>query len=529
MFKVIIADDEKIVRIAMQNIIDWEAHGFNISGLAKDGAEVLEMINEVGADLVITDLKMKGLNGIELIEKLKEQGFRGKILVLSNHGEYELVRESMKKGADDYLLKITLRPKELEDIVDKFREGLEEMKEDEKKEEKLKNEFDKTKKIAEISLLKEYLKDELSYEELLCELPNINIINDNSEVYSGACIYIDNHKKVYEEKIKDKNKLAITIENIIKEEFSYNEVKIIPINNHKYLFIANMDLNNLKLKTINIQNLIKLYLNIKVSAVVINKIDNVQCLRESFKSVEEILSLKFYGKENSLIVSDEFLGFGDAIELRKEITDAILENIELGEISANKELIKEFVRRCSNMNVRPKSLINHVNFICELIENHEYVQDELGDIKKLKGTILKSENIDELIESSIKLIEYINQRYIKSKELSYKKEVNEIIKFIEKNIDKRITLVMVANAVNLNESYLSRIFKNETGKNLMYFINEAKMKKAKELLKYPDNLVKEVANSIGMTDQFYFNRVFKKFYGVSPSKFKKDYSNKVWS
>lgn len=108
MFKVIIADDEKIVRIAMRNIIDWESHGFNIVGLAQDGSEVLNILNENGADLIITDLKMKGLNGIELIDKLKEKNFRGKILVLSNHGEYELVREAMKKGADDYLLKITL-------------------------------------------------------------------------------------------------------------------------------------------------------------------------------------------------------------------------------------------------------------------------------------------------------------------------------------------------------------------------------------------------------------------------------------
>jgi len=110
MFKVIIADDEKIVRIAMRNIIDWESHGFNIVGLAQDGSEVINILNEKGADLIITDLKMKGLNGIELIHKLKEENFRGKILVLSNHGEYELVREAMKKGADDYLLKITLRP-----------------------------------------------------------------------------------------------------------------------------------------------------------------------------------------------------------------------------------------------------------------------------------------------------------------------------------------------------------------------------------------------------------------------------------
>ena len=117
MFKVIIADDEKIVRIAMRNIIDWESHGFNIVGLAQDGSEVLNILNENGADLIITDLKMKGLNGIELIDKLKEKNFRGKILVLSNHGEYELVREAMKKGADDFEKELGDLIKYLEDIM----------------------------------------------------------------------------------------------------------------------------------------------------------------------------------------------------------------------------------------------------------------------------------------------------------------------------------------------------------------------------------------------------------------------------
>ncbi len=60
----------------MRNIIDWESHGFNIVGLAQDGSEVLNILNENGADLIITDLKMKGLNGIELIDKLKEENFR---------------------------------------------------------------------------------------------------------------------------------------------------------------------------------------------------------------------------------------------------------------------------------------------------------------------------------------------------------------------------------------------------------------------------------------------------------------------
>lgn len=528
MFKVIIADDEKIVRIAMQNIINWEKHGFTIVGLAKDGEEVLEMLDTYGADFIITDLKMKGLDGIELIERLGNREFKGKILVLSNHGEYELVREAMKKGAADYLLKITLKPKELEEIVDKFYLSLKENEESKKQEVKLKDEINKTKKLAKISLIREYLKDEISYEELMSNLSDLSDFVSFEEEHIAACICIDNYKKVYEDKIKDKNKLAATIENIIREEFNRKKVEIIPINNHKYIFISNLEGTDFKLKTTNIQNLIKLYLNITVSGVITKKISNLQNLKESFKKAEEILSLRFYEIEGKITFEEVFLGFNDVMKLKKEFVDVIEENIEAGEISANKDLVKDFIRRCAEINIKPKNLINHVYFICEFIENHEYVQEEdLSELELLKKNILKSENKSELINNSEAFIDYINRRYIKSKETNYKKEVNEIIEFIEKNIDKRITLVMVANAVNLNESYLSRIFKNETGKNLMYFINEVKMKRAKEMLKLQDNLVKEVANSIGMTDQFYFNRVFKKFYGVSPSKFKKDYSNKI--
>lgn len=529
MFKLIIADDEKIIRIAMQNIINWGKHNFNIVGLAKDGKEVLEILEKKGADLIITDLKMKGLDGIELIEILKNRGFKGKILVLSNHGEYELVREAMKKGASDYLLKVTLRPKELEEIIDKFAENLNEIKKNEKEKEFFKNEFIKSKKIDNISLIREYLKDEIEQDEVVSKLDEKTYFIEKEEVFNCFCICIDNHKKIYNEKIKDKNKMVTAIENIIREEFNLNKFNFIPINNHKYIVISNLNKNEIKIKSLNIQNLIKFYLNITASVVMAGEIFNLTTLKEAFKKFEEILSLRFYERENIFISREDFSGFNDAIKLRKEIVDVVEENIEDGEISANKCLMEEFVRRCDVLNVRPKDLISHVYFICELIENLEYVhEEELSEFKFLKDKILKSKNKSELVINALDYIEYVNRRYIKSRENNYKKEVNKIINFIEENIDKKITLEMVATSVNLNESYLSRIFKNETGKNLIYFINEAKMKKAKELLKDPDNLVKEVANRVGISDQFYFNRVFKKFCGVSPSKFKKEYNNKTF-
>lgn len=522
MFKVIIVDDEKIVRIAMQNIIDWESHGFKIISLAKDGLEALKSIENLGADLVITDLKMKGLNGIELIERLKENNFKGKILVLSNHGEYELVREAMKKGADDYLIKVTLKSRELEEIVDKFKENLEKVDIEKIENLKLRKQYYKTKKIAEMAIVREFLRDEISYEDFYYELSKKHIFNENFDSIVGACIYIDNYKNIYEEKIKDKNKLTTTIENIIKEEFGRVNMYFIPINNHKYIFLCKMNLKDLEEKIFHIKRLIALYLNINCSFIIINSIENLQDFKHKYKKVQEIISLKFYEKNSYICSLEDFVGFGDSIKLKKEVNDIILENIDLGYIDANKALIEEFSRRCGILKVNPKNLIKDVSFMCELIENNEYVNEEDKDGRELKYKLLKSNSLEDLIKNSSNLIEYINNRYIKNKEILYKKEVNEIINFVEKNIHKRITLVMVSKAVNLNESYLSRVFKNETGKNLMYFINELKMKKAKELLKNSDLLVKEVAIRVGMTDQFYFNRVFKKFYGVSPSKYKKE-------
>ena len=85
---------------------------------------------------------------------------------------------------------------------------------------------------------------------------------------------------------------------------------------------------------------------------------------------------------------------------------------------------------------------------------------------------------------------------------------------------------MIAEAFGMSESYLSRTFKNETGMNLIGFINERKMKKAKELLKDDNYMIKDVAMQVGIDDQFYFNKVFKKSFGISPSEYRKKLSSK---
>ena len=117
MYSVLIVDDEKISRVAFRNMLDWAASGFDLVGTASDGIEALSMIERFEPDIVITDLVMPRMNGIELIKKLKKMEYDGKIIVISNYQEFELVREALKLGAMDYLLKTEIKKEKLSDLL----------------------------------------------------------------------------------------------------------------------------------------------------------------------------------------------------------------------------------------------------------------------------------------------------------------------------------------------------------------------------------------------------------------------------
>ena len=139
----------------------------------------------------------------------------------------------------------------------------------------------------------------------------------------------------------------------------------------------------------------------------------------------------------------------------------------------------------------------------------------------ITANIRKFETLDKLSEvlkeGFVKIEEWMKD----SSSSKYRREITEVMDFVEKNYHQKLNLKMLAETLDMNESTLSRLFKSETGINLNYYINEKRMKKAKELLQEPAYKIKDVANAVGMEDQLYFNKVFKKYYHVSPSDYRK--------
>ncbi|WP_214630468.1 response regulator transcription factor [Paenibacillus agaridevorans] len=113
-YKVMLVDDEMLVRLGVKSLIQWEEHGFEFMGYASDGSKALElMVADGPPDILLTDIVMPNMNGLELIEKVKERYPSTLIIVLSSHNEFDYVRKAMKLGVEDYLLKTSLKPSEL--------------------------------------------------------------------------------------------------------------------------------------------------------------------------------------------------------------------------------------------------------------------------------------------------------------------------------------------------------------------------------------------------------------------------------
>lgn len=403
MLKILIVDDEQVVRVYLQSIVNWEQYDCQVVTTCENGMEALEVMAQQPIDLILTDLEMPKMNGLQLIEEIRSRGYQTKVIVLSNHSDYDLSREVMKLGALDYYVKTNVKEADI---------------------------------ISMIELVSEQVKKQLLQKHALEEEKRLKIDN-----------------------FKIGRKTFLTT--VLTGDVYYNELQLSQYVKMYHLFEPRLSLYRLRF-----QQPIELRQFLYVDAIIAAEFQKYD--HDVLHLTQEKILVALYERT---IVEEQVL-MDHWLRIVKNIKTYLR-----AELQASKQLLIDSTDKLTSCT--------------KLFQN-----DVPGDVSPV----------------------------IAAEELShYRPEIQSILNYIHEHYDERITLQDLSAFACLNEAYLSRLFKMETKKTINSYINELRIYKAKELLKSPNIMVKEVAQLVGIKDQLYFNRVFKKFCGENPT----DYQDRV--
>ncbi|MCP1103049.1 two-component system response regulator YesN [Aequitasia blattaphilus] len=507
MYRILIVDDEFLVRLGLKTTIDWEANGYEVVGEASNGKEAMEMVHRLNPDIVLVDIKMPVMDGLEFMKKVRETNQEVSFIILSNYGDFKYAKDAMKMGVSQYMLKSEINGeillKTLESVLtEREVKGVRPDQSEQKKKEYLKDIFSKIHgngnyRLEELKAPKEGVFKEARYitMKMYC---NESFLND-----------------------KSKDMLQNMLISLIEDAFVDSAIFETTIQKNFYVMVVypverQQDIENYcKEKGEFIKRKIKHYFDVALKGG-ISLTGKADTLPELFKQAETSRQLCFFGEKNFEIYNSS---------MDSEMSTDISYSVSIAKISeymANNDTagMKEYVEAVVQELIQARAYfqMRHV-FI-------DFLSIAKSYIKQLKdedmATALKKLDYDNwyCLDSAREVLDYIVAIYtniVDAKNKSrpgYNASVQKTILYIEKNYKDNITLEDMADYVGISKNYLSMLFKQETGQNLVTYLNQIRIEKGKKLLQTTNYRIYEVAEQVGFGSPYYFSKMFKEITGM---------------
>lgn len=537
MLKVLIADDEKMICSLISQLLDWNALGYEIVGMAYTGVDAYEMIRKEQPDVIISDIRMPGYDGIELIKRTKEAGIEAEFVMISGFKQFEYAQNAMKYGVKYYLLK-PIEEDKLQEIAEEIKDAILSRKQHDHYRNQLELEIQETRD----KMKKRFLTSMLFGEQESRKIADCNSINQEYStsfkegVFQAVFIKVDTDRGEEESigSMIEKLEKYTDILGDVCEEHITTEMHsgIITLVNYKFEQEA---LVRKKIEEMyeEIKKYIDRFEGFSVVLGVGRKMDHFLesnlCLKTAIDAIKYRIRIS-----NTNIIYLENYQF-EPYDIDKIVTEgkkqAYLSKVVSGDIRGAQECLAATLReiRYSGGSYSPilffDILIAYVDLLTDYCKQQDLYSEEYE--RNLKKWNVSTDNIrsekmllavtEELIRETL---EYAAEEK-KSKDI---KPIREIKKYIEENYMEEISLGQLAELVDMNASYLSSVFKKETGMTYSEYLILCRVKQASRLLVETNLSIGEIAHQSGYQDARYFSKRFSKQVGLKPSEYRKLYS-----
>ena len=519
-YKVFFVEDEIITREGIRDNVDWQSSGFEFCGEAADGEMALPLLRTAQPDVLITDIKMPFMDGLQLSKIVRERMPWVKIIILSGHDEFEYAQKAINLGVTDYLLKpVTVQ--KLQNVLQKLGVQLDQ----ERKEQ------DNLKKLQEqVQESQETLRERLLFKLV------VGAISPTDAIEKGQTLGLDLIARYYLVVIL-KIGLGDRAEQYDHDEYQHvQRVLIELVEKDPDIFVLKRDWGDL---------------------ILIMKGSTAEYLEEERDSLLNEIRVEIAKTRYQLTigvgaskkrVADICQSFVDAlVNIQNPVGGnnageiQVIERAEL--LKVDKLAVENYLRYGSkdgfdeffNAYLQPlnetalkSTLIKNYIFVDVILATAKMVNELGGEVDK----VIPELNSIETILSNVKSVEQLREQTYKILSVAmdyrdsqpnsqYKKLIRQAKEYIDKHYtDAELTLNDVAAQVNLSASHFSAVFSQETGQTFKEYLTETRINKAKELLRMTALRSADIAYQVGYNDPHYFSSVFKKNTGLSPIEFR---------
>lgn len=534
MFKVMLVDDDYPVLELLSETIEWEQLGLELQSLHENGASALQCALKEMPDILITDIGMPKMNGIELTRHIKENNSTIQVCILTCHNEFEFAQQALKLNVQDYLLKDTLNPEDLSSVLIKLKENLEIENQHKIKSFQLENIVGRNKESMKRDFLRKTIFQPIYNKTEWFKEANSFGLDLKGRSFIPALCFIQDFRKAKEFFISE-DTLVFSVQNVIGEvlrEHGENSVHFTFGIKESFVFFHYS--SNVKIDCFGIayecmhkiQKALLDNLNIAVSFIIGDIFDDQPSLKKELEDLLNCTNQRFYmniGRiENKQVegeLSESLYVWYDkaSVEIRQLIIERDSKKVvttvtswitTFKEKKVPSEVVKDWILKLLlDLKLRLKTLnLFDANYSDEVLHEKIHCIDSLKELKNW---------LTNYFEAILSVVGDITTK-------SRRKEVIEACNYVSVNLEKKISLDEVANYIYLNPSYFSRLFKKEVGETFVEYVTKTKITRAKELLEQTIEPVGKICESLGYDNQSYFIKVFKNIVGVTPIEFRGD-------
>ncbi|ETT63675.1 AraC family transcriptional regulator [Paenibacillus sp. FSL R7-277] len=531
-YKVVLADDHYPVLEYLSTSIPWDTLGLELSACCSDGRQAWEACQLHQPDILLTDIGMPAMNGLELIQKAREVNPQLQTIILSCHGEFEYAQKAVKLNVAEYILKESLQ---IDQVIAVLTEAVARL------EVKLKsrNHYLQMEKLVS----QNHAAIRTRFIRMFVEQP----VWDEAEWYGQAeamgislhtgtpylpVLAVPERSYELERRFGGVVNLQFVMDNVLQEfleidgiiQFALTERQFILFIPLPHILVRNL-YEEFREHFRHVQRMAKLHLRMGISFFYGEATTSLIDIKKQIQALLDSHALRFYTAEGAIMKLAPVQTSGEDLfihysEILQQLRDCIQQE-DSSQLAAKVREIKQYIGDQKYPVESVKSWL--LKMVMELELKYVVMQNFVSNFnsERLQRSIQEFETLEQLMEW---LEEFLKDKILMLSSMwkqNVRKEIAEAKRYVMNHISEKVGMEEMAKRLGLNPTHFSRLFRLETGLTFIEYVTRVKMEHARDLLNQTNLTIVEIAEQLGYDNVSYFIKLFRNFSGMTPAEFRK--------